>query len=571
MNPIQRPDSFELTDYTGVLRRRWWIVLVVTCLAVAGALAYVLVAPKTYTAMTAVNVTATGADQNSQLANSRTSGSVNLDTEAQIVKSSTVATIAAHQMHSPLTPWTLSKHVSVTVPPNSSILDIACSASSPQGAAACAEAFANAYLQNRSASSTAALSAQVSNLQNKLNSLQKSVSALNAKISSLPSNSPTRLSDQAQMASDKSQIHSLDSRIATLNGLIADNNGGHIITNASPPGAPSSPKKSLVLPSALVAGLLLGLIVAFVWDRRDKQLRTSKDVARFLNLPVLLNVPENTFDRQVSLVMPRSGAGRAFTELGHEVAAALGDGNHVLLVTGASPGPGGSIVATNLAATMAMTHPEVVLLCADLNACVAPELLGVEKGSGLAEVLTGEASVREVVRSPAAVPGLWVITPGETPLPAYYIEHDRAGALVTQLRKDARHVIIDAQATGDLADTLAFAEFADAAILVVESRRTQRDEAVNCARLVQRIGAPIIGVALLPALSRRVKIRPPRQGRPQSEQLRANGNKRVGSAGRPELPTKSATSSGRQDRRPSRTPRSEADYQDDAADHVYGS
>ena len=30
MNPVQRPDSFEAADYVGVLRRRWWIVLVAT-------------------------------------------------------------------------------------------------------------------------------------------------------------------------------------------------------------------------------------------------------------------------------------------------------------------------------------------------------------------------------------------------------------------------------------------------------------------------------------------------------------------------------------------------------------
>src|SRR5690348_8736688 len=102
MNPIQRPDSFELADYTGVLRRRWAIVLVVTIIGVVGAFAYTLVAPKTYTAMAAVYVSATAADQGSQVANSRTSGSVNLDTEAQLVTSGTVSAIAVKTLHSPL-------------------------------------------------------------------------------------------------------------------------------------------------------------------------------------------------------------------------------------------------------------------------------------------------------------------------------------------------------------------------------------------------------------------------------------------------------------------------------------
>jgi capsular polysaccharide biosynthesis protein/Mrp family chromosome partitioning ATPase len=577
MNPSQRPDSFDLADYTGVLRRRWWVVVAGAIIGLVAALAYVEVAPKTYTATTAVYVSPTGNDQNNQVANSRTGGgSVNLDTEAQIVTSGTVAAMAAHTLHSPLTPWSLSKEITVTVPPNSQVLDIACSASSAKGAAACAQAFANAYLLNRGTSSTAALKAQVTNLQSELNGLQKTVTALNAKDGGLPSNSPTRISNEATVSSDQSQVHSLDSRIASLNSLAADNSGGHIITAASLPGSPSKPKKSLVLPSGLAAGLVLGLIVAFVWDRRDKHIRNPRDVQRFLDLPVMLSLPENTFAKQqVSLVMPRSSAGRAFTELGHSLTTTLGDGNHVIFVTSAVSGPGASFVAANLAATLARTHPDVVLVCADLNGGVAPEMLGLEEGPGLAEVVTGAASVREVVHNPAAVPSLWVIPPGdEESLSAYYIEHDRAQALVAQLRKDARYVVIEAQAVGEVADTFAFAEFADGALLVVESSRTERDEAVRCARRVQRLGAPILGVALLPALGRRIKVRPPRQGQPQPERYQGNGDRRaVPSGGQGQLPAMSATSAGAKDRRRGRSARSGSDagYEDHSSDRVYGS
>ena len=50
MNPVQRPDSFEAADYIGVLRRRWWIVLVCTIIGLVAAFGYVTVAPKAYTA-----------------------------------------------------------------------------------------------------------------------------------------------------------------------------------------------------------------------------------------------------------------------------------------------------------------------------------------------------------------------------------------------------------------------------------------------------------------------------------------------------------------------------------------
>src|SRR5579863_7207336 len=156
MNPVQRPDSFEAADYVGVLRRRWWIVLVAMIIGLVGAFGYVTVAPKSYSATASVNVVPTAADQSNSVAGSRTSGAtVNLDTEAQVVTSTAVATLAGHMMHSTLTPYKLSAQIAVTVPPNSSILDITCKASTAVGAATCANDFAKAYLQNRQQSAVA--------------------------------------------------------------------------------------------------------------------------------------------------------------------------------------------------------------------------------------------------------------------------------------------------------------------------------------------------------------------------------------------------------------------------------
>jgi capsular polysaccharide biosynthesis protein/Mrp family chromosome partitioning ATPase len=566
MDSIRRPDSFEVSDYTGVLRRRWWIVVGFTLLGLLGALAYVVVAPKTYAATAAVFVAPTGADQNNQVQNAKTTGAVNLDTEAQFVTSGTVAGIAARALHSPLTPYALSKEVSVTVPPNSEVLDISCKASTKAGAAACAEEFAKAYLQNRSASATAQLNAQQKNLAGQVAVLQKQITTLHSKIVALPAHSAARASAAATAASDRGQVHALNLRVSTLKTEAANVSGGVIITNALPPGNASSPKKSLILPGGLVIGLLLGLIVAFVWDRRDKRIQRPQDVERLFDLPVLLSLPTGRFGKQVSLASPRSESGRAFTELGQAVTATLGEGNHVLVVTGASPGPAASVVAANLAATLARTHPEVVLICADVSNSVGPALVGVEDGPGLVEVVAGGASVRDVIRGPSAMPGLWVITPGAETSLSGYVQHDTAKALISQLRRDARYVIIEAPAVEDGSDMFAFVEFADAALVVVEALRTHRDEVIESARRLQLLRAVVIGVAVLPAIGRRVKVRPPRQAQTQPRDWRENG--RGDAAEHTGVPATLSTPAGGQDGR-SRAVRS-PDSQSQHADRIRG-
>jgi len=540
MSSSQQPGPVAAVDYTGVLRRRWWVVAACAVVGLLGAAAYLVVAPKTYTATATVFVKTTGADVGDGITGNRTSGAlVNLDTEAQLVKSGTVAALAGRSMHSSLTAYELAKQVTVTVPPNSQVLTIACDAPTGQGAAACANAFAAAYLQNRSATATSVLNAQIKTLAGKVSALEKSMAKLNTAISGLAKNSATRLSDLAALAGDRIQAKALNGQITSLTGLAANVNGGRVITPATAPGKPSSPSKSVVLPSGLVAGLVVGLVVAFVWDRRDRRLHTAADVERLLGLPVLLNLSRKAFGRQVSLASPRSPTGRAFTELAYTVAASLGEGSHVVLVAGATPGPGASVVAANLAAALARTHSEAVLVCADTRDSVAPKLFGLGGSRGLAEVVAGVATVGEVVRGPAGLPGLWVIPPGlDTSLTEYQLQYDTARALTSQLRRDARFVVIEAPAGDDAADNLALAECADAAVLTIEVEHVTQQEAADGIRRLQRIRVSLLGAAALPPISDRHAVRPV-QGPPRgAAQARDNGRSHGEFTGTPPPPAR---------------------------------
>ncbi len=167
-----RSDSFEVTDYVGVLRRRWWIVFALVCLGALAAAAYVAVTPKSYKATTGVYVIANAANANN-VAGSRTATgpTVNMDNEAQIVQSSTVAAQAGKYLNSKRTADQLAKQVSVAVPANTSVLNISCAAPSPDGAQACAQAFAKAYLAVRQATAVG----KITNERTQLVSRQKTL------------------------------------------------------------------------------------------------------------------------------------------------------------------------------------------------------------------------------------------------------------------------------------------------------------------------------------------------------------------------------------------------------------
>jgi uncharacterized protein involved in exopolysaccharide biosynthesis len=273
MNTSQRPDSSGPGGFLEALRGRWQIAPGLAALGLLAAAAYVLAVPKVYTAT--ASVWSAVVPSSGIILLPVQVPAPGLDTQVQPVTSAPVAAIAGKMLQSSLSPLALSRQVTVTVRPESGVLDITCTTSAAGGAAACANAFARAYLQSHGATATSSLNSRIHSLQGKVSALQKTISTLNTRISGLPSNSPARISDQATATSASAQLAALNQQLTSLTEDLANTSGGHIVTAAAPPGKPASPDKALVLPGGLAAGLLLGLIVEFWMDRRDKRIRSA--------------------------------------------------------------------------------------------------------------------------------------------------------------------------------------------------------------------------------------------------------------------------------------------------------
>jgi capsular polysaccharide biosynthesis protein len=501
----QEADSLEFAGYLGVLRRRWWVVLVLACVGILAAGAYIAQAPKAYTATATVNVTPTGVSQTQggAVAGGRTSGVVNLDTEAQIVKSSSVAAIAVRTLHTPLTPTALLQNVSVTVPANSSVLQISCQAKSAAQASVCANAFADAYIQNRNTSAAATIDSELKTVRGELTGLEKSTTRLNLQITSFPINSPQRVSAESQLQSDTGQLKSLANQAASLSAQAAANSGGSIITKATPPATASSPKKKIILPSGLLAGLFLGLIIAFAWDKRDTRVKGAKSLGN-AGAPVLLSLSAKDLGAEL-LARPRSPAGLEFSELARSAARALDQDHHLLLMAGASPGQGTSVAAANLAVALARIHSAVILVCPSGQRTA--KLLGLPESRALdtraaAELAAGELSVEEIALQPAGFPGLRVVVLAED------LQHAQARALAEQLRISADYTVVEAPGGSAGPDTLALAEYCGAALLAVEISVTRRPDIEEAVNRMTRLGTPVLGLVALPRLRLPAPVRP---------------------------------------------------------------
>lgn len=273
----------DLSDYIRLVRRRWLALLVCVLLAAAVAAAYLVLAPRTYVASARVNVFATEADV--LVEGSRVTGAVNLDTEAQLVRSEQVAAqaVEAGDFAGDATPTSLLSRVTVTVPPNSSVLAIEYADSTPEQAQQGAQAFAEAYLAQRGATAEAEVEERVQRVESDIASTGAQADRVRLQLQDPETTEGEKAVLRNNLLGLDRTLTSLADLLASLNTL--DVNPGVVITNATEPNVPRDPNPLLIIPSGLVVGLLAGLALAALRERRDPTLHDAEELNRVFGIP----------------------------------------------------------------------------------------------------------------------------------------------------------------------------------------------------------------------------------------------------------------------------------------------
>jgi Mrp family chromosome partitioning ATPase len=458
------------------------------------------------------------AGQDTNVSGGRTKGEINLDTEAQLVRSTAVAADAAKLLRTAAAPDSLAAKVSVEVPANTSVLVITFKASDARSAQAGSHAFAEAYLRNREETASTDLAEQIASVDSKLKQLNAALTPINAKLATLRQDSSERPNLESQRNTITSQVNTLSAR---LNQLVTTTvSAGKIIRDADLPNRPSKPVLPLNLGSGAAVGLLLGAGAALMRERLDRRIRRPADMTRRCDVPVLAQLPPKVRPRLDDVFPPFGAGGRVFNRLRNEVLAGDPAGpdpqrkGRVIVVAGASRGSASTVVAANLAAAFARTGGHTVLVCAHLPDSVAElapvtRLLGVRAVPGLSDVLAGKVQLGRAVQRASRQPRLSVITTGGTASAAGLLQSQMLRDALGSLRRQAEYVVIEAPATSTSADAQSVASLADIALVAVELKRTRYADVSDAAEQLRRVGTPLLGAVVLPRLVRHRDEPPP--------------------------------------------------------------
>jgi len=167
------------------------------------------------------------------------------------------------------------------------------------------------------------------------------------------------------------------------------------------------------------------------------------------------------------------------------------------MVTSAQPLDGKTTTACNLALALAIDGARVLIIDADMRRSGVHRMLNVKNGTGLSHVLTGQASMAEVLVALDS-PRVWAMTAGiSPPNPSELLGSEQMRALIEEAKSGQFDwVIIDSPPVLPVTDAVLLSPLVGGVVFVVGSEMTRRPQAARALEMLTASGSRLLGAVL---------------------------------------------------------------------------
>lgn len=490
----------DINAYLKPLLRWWRLIIIVTALAVVTSAFSTLFQPDQYISRTTLMIGKTILDPNPD------SGQIYIAQQlagiyADMAKREPIQEAAKAALGIDWLPPYQSRVV-----PNTQLIEISVTDTNPLRAQIIANELANQMILQSPALSGSTetgdrqefIKQQLASLQDQIQEAQKNIDDLQKSLVGL--NSASQIAKIQKDINDQSQR--LVSLRASYAGFLSNTQQGalNILSVVEPANLPTNSvgtNKLLIIVLAGLVGFALGSGAAYLLEYFDRTVKTTSDVERIFNLPVIGYISKVSDDDNNAVFVsknPNSVLAENFRLLRSNIEFfQISNPIKTILITSPNQGNGKTTVASNLALSISLGEQEVVLVDADLRRPAVHTALKLSKEPGLSDVIRNKAEIQSVVRQPKHQ-NINVITSGSIPPNVTeVVGSKRISSILSKLKDHFELVIVDAPPL-IISDSFNLASKVDGVILVMVPGETTIEQATAIKEQLDRSEAHMLGI-----------------------------------------------------------------------------
>jgi polysaccharide biosynthesis transport protein len=361
-----------------------------------------------------------------------------------------------------------------------------------------AQTFAESYLAYRGGLAAATRDGARRNLEAALREISDRIARARA---SLPS---TTVGAEAAGDALSDEAAPYQARLAEVAAIhTTAEAAGAVVQPATLPTAPSGSGPLTAAGIGALLGLAAGAATASLRETVDRRLRGRSDLEDQLGAPVLASVPRTRREGHdgsalVTLALPHGPAAEAYRGLRARLLS-LADRSSLKTVMVASPTAEGAttVIAANLAVSMASTGRRVTLVQADLRSPDQRRYFDLDDQRGLSNVLAGEMASSEAAQKPPGLETLRVLPAGSAvDEPAVLLESGPMQMVLDERGEVSDFVVVEAPPALSASEALTLAPMVDGIVVVADARHATREELAEVGDQLRLVGGNVVGAVL---------------------------------------------------------------------------
>ncbi|MBD2503648.1 GumC family protein [Anabaena azotica] len=347
----------------------------------------------------------------------------------------------------------------------------------------------------------ASIEAERLSLHVRLKALAEVIKSYRQRANTLPQLELQQRQLEREITATDSNYQSLLARYQELQ--VAENlqvSNALVVTPALIPGVPIKSRQYINLLQGLIGGLVLAGLTAFMLEKFDKTIKTTKSARDLLDYTLLGYIPPFTNDNPIPELIVKNKPDSPVSEAFRMLQTNLRVFNSkqpikVIVVSSAVPKEGKSTIAANLAISISQLGREVLLVDADLRNPSQHKIWEMANELGLSNVLKSESDLEQAVIEVA--PNLEVLASGEmTHNPSALLDSSQMAIFIAQAAQKYDFVIIDSPPLTVAADATILGKLVNGILFVVRPGVADADSVSLSKELLEKADQNVLGIAI---------------------------------------------------------------------------